>query len=202
MLPRPFVLKLYPYCPIGEEAAERLPPHQLVIEPLLQAASEVVVHQTRGHTFSAAVPPHVKRRNALVLVNDAALVRDWPRYWNASAWERGTISIRVDVERVNWPALFSVTEYVGVWASRYQQLKGSPAGAVNYADKHARDGDAVFSLSASNGVEDLDVWVPPEQMEELNRRANESCIRFVRWIEQGKYPNEIIYNRPPYATAV
>ena len=125
MLQRPFILKLYPYCPLGEEVSERLPPHQLVIEPLLQAASEVVVHQPRGHAFSAEPPPHVKRRSALVLTNDLNLVRDWPAFWNAGAWARGTISIHVRMALVDWPALFSVTEYVGVWASRYQILKGS-----------------------------------------------------------------------------
>lgn len=202
MLPRPLLLKLYPHCPSGEEEGERLPPHQLVIEPLLRAASEVVVHQQRGHAITANTPPHSKRRATLVLANVPNLVRDWPSFWNAGAGARGAISINVPITLVDWPALFSVTEYGGVWASRYQILKGTPAGAVSYADKTAREGSAVFSLSASNGIQWMDVWAPKERCETLNTLASESCIHFVRWIEQGKFPKEIIYDRPPYAIAL
>ena len=202
MLPRPFILKLYPHCPFGDEAQMRLPPHGLVIEPLLRAASEVLVHLQRGHTFKADIPPHTKRRSALVLANDANVVRDWPSFWNAGAWARGAISINVRVADVDWSALFSVTQYVGIWASRYQILKGSPVSALSYADKNARNGNAVFSLSASNGIEGLDVWAPLEVCEALHAQARDTCIHFVRWIEQGKFSNEVIYDRPPYSVAV
>jgi len=48
----------------------------------------------------------------------------------------------------------------------------------------------------------MDVWTPTDYCKTLSTLASESCIHFVRWLEQGKFPKEVIYDRPPYAIAV
>lgn len=202
MEPRPFSLKIYPEYPREEDIDRRLPPHKLVIEPLLQHAIEIVVHQKATYAFDIPIPPHLLRRKTIVLEPSSDIVAGWPSFWNSGWWKRGAISIKVPVNQVNWISLFAVSEYIGVWASRHQILKGTPSGTVKYADKNANGNDAVFSLSASNGIQWLDVWLPTNISATIEAQAKEQCGRFVCSSEQDKFHNEIVYDQAPYANSI
>lgn len=198
MMPRPFHVETYFEYPGFAEVSARIPPHRLVIEPLVAAAVEVCVYQTRSHKIQVPVPPHQKKRSALVLNHSAELVKGWEVFWNSGAWKRGSITLKLPVEKVDWAEIFSWTKYGGIWSSGRQILKGDTSGAVAYSDKNATGGFAVVCFSASNGIQHMDLWFDPALCERMNLLAQESCRHFVRFIEHGKFAKEIIQDRAPY----
>lgn len=199
---RPFSIEPYFECPSWPEVARRIPPHKLVIEPLVSAAQEIRVYQKRGYEFEVPLPPHTKQRSTLVLDLSAELVRGWEEFWNSGWWKRGGVTIKCDYSQIDWSEFFPWTEYGGVWSSPHQIQKGTPSGAVTYCDKHAVGQAVVFCLSASNGIQWLDVWCDPSRAQRLDRLAQSTCRHFVRSIEQGKFPREIIYNEDAYRNNV
>ncbi len=196
---RPFFIKPYFECPRDAEVHSRIPAHPLVIAPLIEASIEICVHQKRGYEIEVPIPPHKKFRSHLVLDQSLELLRGWEAFWNSGREKRGGITIKLNHEQVDWPKLFSWTQYGGVWSSTYQILKGTPSGAVSYSNKNANGEFAVACFSASNGIELLDLWFDEEVADRMNLLARESCRHFVRFIEHGKFPREIIQDRPPYS---
>jgi hypothetical protein len=199
---RPFFIKSYFECPSWPEVAERIPPHKLVIEPLVAAALEIRVYQKEGYEFEVPLPPHTVQQSTRVLDLTAEIVRGWEKFWNSGMWRRGAVAVKCNSARIDWNELFIWTEYGGVWSSRHQIQKGTPSGAVTYCDKHAVGETVVFCLSASNGIQWIDVWSDPSQAQQLDQLAQSTCRHFVRSIEQGKYPREIIYNDGSYRNNV
>ncbi len=195
---RPFFVQPYFECPIGTEIHRRNPAHPLIIGPLVKASIEICVHQKRGYDFKVPIPPHKKFRSHRVLDQSAELVRGWEAFWNSGFWKRGSITLKLDCEQVDWPKLLSWTQYGGVWSSTHQILKGNPSGAVSYSSNNAKGDFAVACFSASNGIEWLDLWFDEGVAGRMDLLAQESCRHFVRFVEHGKFPREIIQDRPPY----
>lgn len=200
-LHRPFVLTIYPGWFNRADPGARIPPHRLVLEPLVAAANEIVVHRNSRHKFEIPLPPHVKRGNDCVLDRSPDLVANWPGFWNSGCWQRGSISIVVPVAAVDWVSLYSASEFCGTRSSRGELLKSYPLSAISYAEQTAKDGLAVFCLSASNGIEVMDVWTPAALCEGLAAQAQLTCRHFVRFVENGKFSREIVVDRPPYGEA-
>lgn len=195
--PRPFLLELYPRPVDSGELEKRIPPHRLVAEPLLREAVELSVHG-RGRGTGVRVPPGIRRGDALYLDLATEVLRGWESFWNASAWERGAILIKVKKSQIDWAEVFSWTQYGGQWASRRQLTKSTPESAIRYADTEARGEFVVLSLSASNGIQWAAVWSDPAECDELNELAKSRCRHFVRWAESGKFEREIVYDRDSY----
>lgn len=145
------------------------------------------------------MPPHKElKRGRYQLDQTQELVRGWERFWNAGRWRRGAITFRLNCESINWNDLFLWMEYGGVWASRNQIKKGTPTSAISYCDSNAVNSTVVVSLSASNGIQWMDVWADASACVELNELAQATCRNFVREVEVGKFPREIVYNVPEY----
>jgi len=195
---RPFLIKPYFECLSGSEIHSRIPPHPLVVAPLIKASVEICVHQKRGLEIEVPIPPHRKVGSHLLLDSSEELLRGWEAFWNSGWWKRGSITLKLDRGKVDWAELFSWTEYGGVWSSTHQIRKGTPAGAIAYCEKNARGDIAVVCFSASNGIEWLDLWFDEEVAEMMEDLAQRNCCHFVRFIEQGKFPREIIQDRSPY----
>jgi hypothetical protein len=198
MIARPFFVMPYFQCPRRPDVYSRIPPHRLVIEPLVAVAAEICVHQKRVYELEIPIPPHEKRRSAWVLNLSAELVRGWETFWNAGCWARGSISLKLPAERIDWEGIFSWTQYGGVWSSKRQMLKGTPSEALTYSDRNAAGDMAVACFSASNGIQFMDLWFDAAKCDRMNQLARDTCRSFVRFIEHGKYPREIIYDRAPY----
>lgn len=195
---RPFFIKPYYECPRGAEVLSRIPANALVVTPLIEASIEICVHQKRAYEIEVPIPPHKKFRSHLVLDQSSELVRGWEAFWNSGWWKRGSITLKVQNELVDWPKLFNWTEYGGVWSSTHQILKGTPSGAVSYSDKNAKGDFAVACFSASNGIQCMDLWFDEAVAIRMDLLAQESCRPFVRSVEHGKFPREIIQDMPPY----
>ncbi len=145
------------------------------------------------------MPPHRELKRGQYQLDQAQeLVRGWEGFWNAGAWRRGAITLRINRESINWEDLFQWTEYGGVWSSRNQIKKGTPTTAISYCDTNANAEIIVVSLSASNGIQWMDIWADISQCVELDELAQATCRNFVREVEMGKYPREIVYNVPEY----
>lgn len=199
MLPRPFTLIAYYECPISADEPRRIPPHRLLIEPLVLAAQEIRVFQSPKYTIEVPMPPNTMlKKGQWQLDQTKELVRGFETFWNAGAWRRGAINLRVNRDAVQWVEILHWTEYGGVPSSRFQIKKSTPLSAVNYCDVNAVDSTVVFSFSASNGIQWVDVWADNSYIVQLNDLAQSTCRKFVRACEIGKYPSEIVYNEDDY----
>ena len=90
--------------------------------------------------------------------------------------------------------LFLWTEYGGIRSSRHQIKKGTPTAAITYCDKNAVDSTVVVCLSASNGIQWLDILADASACMELCEQAQATCSNFVREVETDKFPREIVDN--------
>lgn len=184
---------------MSADELQRIPPHRLIVEPLVAVAEEICVFQTAQYEIEVPMPPHAPpKRGRYQLDQTQELVRGYERFWNAGAWRRGAVTLRMRNEAIDWKALFHWVEYGGVWSSRHQIKKGTPSSAVTYCDKHAVGPVVVFSLSASNGIQRMDVWSDIESCHQLDALAQSTCRHFVRDVETGKFPRELVYNLPEY----
>ena len=114
-----------------------------------------------GRLVERWLPPHNDlKRGRYHLDQTQEVVRGWERFWNAGAWRRGAITLRLQRASINWEDLFLLTEYGGIWSSRHQIKKGTPTAAITYCDKNAVDSTVVVCLSASNGIQWLDIRIP------------------------------------------
>ncbi len=199
MNPRPFFVGAYFECPFSADEVKRIPPHRLIIEPLIAASEEVCVFQNPKYAIEVPLPPHKELRIGRYLLDKTQeLVRGWERFWNAGSWRRGAITLRLNGESVKWEDLFFWTEYGGVWSSRYQLEKGTPRSAIAYCDTSAVNSTVVVSFSASNGIQWMDIWSDVSMCAKLNEIAQANCRNFVREVEIGKFPRELVYNVSAY----
>lgn len=199
MSPRPFFVSPYFECPFGADEARRIPPHRLVIEPLVRSANEIRVFQNLKYPVEVELPPHFKEHSGRYCLDlSHELVRGWERFWNVGCWRRGAVTLRIPIASIDWSEVFSWTEYGGVWASRYQIAKSTPKGAINYCDKNAVASNVVVCLSASNGIKEMDVWCDVGDCAAMDQLAQSSCRHFVREVEIGKFAREIVYDISEY----
>ena len=199
LIPRPFFVGAYFECPMGASEKKRIPPHRLLIEPLVAATDEILVFQNPKYPIEVPMPPHNDlKRGRYQLDQIQTVVRGWERFWNAGAWRRGAITLRLERGSIDWKDLFLWTEYGGIWSSRHQIKKGTPTSAITYCDKNAVNSTVVVSLTASNGIQLLDIWSDASACMELHEQAQATCRNFVREVDTGKFPREIVYNVPTY----
>lgn len=199
MFPRPFIVSLWFESTRSDYEALRIPPHRLVIEPLVAVAQEITVFQSPQYSIDVPIPPstnEIKGRYVLDLKQE--LVRGWERFWNVGVWRRGAVVIRLEHGAANWAEVFNWTEYGGVWSSRNQIRKGTPSSAINYCDANAVGSSMTVSLSASNGIQWMDVWADSKICEALDGLAQANCRHFVREVEMGKFQREIVYDTASY----
>ncbi len=203
MIARPFFVKAYFQCPFSADELHRIPPHRLIIEPLVAVSDEICVFQNPKYAIEVPMPPHKElKRGCYQLDQTRELVRGWERFWNAGSWRRGAITLRLNRHSINWEDLFLWTEYGGVWSSRNEIRKGTPTIAITYCDSNAVDSIVVVSLSASNGIQWMDIWADVSACVELDKLAQATCRNFVREVEMGKFQREIVYNVPAYRELV
>jgi len=184
---------------MSADERKRIPPYRLLIEPLVAVTDEILVFQNPNYPIEVPMPPHKElKRGRYQLDQTQEVVRGWERFWNAGAWRRGAITLRLERGSINWEDLFLWTEYGGVWSSRHQIKKGTPTTAIAYCDKYAVESTVVVCLSASNGIQWMDIWADESACVEIEEQAQATCRHFVRKVEKGKFPREIVYNIPTY----
>ena len=92
---RTFFVEVYYHCPCFDEEHARIPPHGLVLEPLLAHAEEVRVYglPKTGPIRANIAPLARPRRGFTELTVSGSLVRGHEIFWNTGAWARGSVAL-------------------------------------------------------------------------------------------------------------
>jgi hypothetical protein len=196
-----FFVDVYHRCPAFDEVGERLPPHRLVLEPLLAHAESVRVYGLPevGPIRDNIAPVARPRRGFTELTLSEELVRGHESFWNTGTWERGSVAILCVLDRPALAELLSHCSGPRIWSSLHQSRKGTHGSAIRYCQRAVGEGGRyAFLFSASNGIERMDLFCRPESLYDTYTLATERCRPFKRYCEHNPGRNEIIIDRPPY----
>ena len=199
-----FFVECYFHCPVFDEERLRLPPHKLVIEPIVAAAREIRVYSApkEGRIRESISEIVLKRRGYLELNLNKTIVRGHEVFWNAGAWQRGAIAIVSDINDDALGEIFYSCSGPNIWASLYQLKNGTPSSAIQFCKTVCSGGNlTAFLFSASNGIQWMDVFCHSSRLEKLFSLATSKCRPFKRECEANEGCDEIIIDLPPYSTA-
>ena len=199
-----FFVSVYPQCPRGADTATRLPPHRLVIEPLVAQTHEMRIYGWEGTiTLCDEVLSLGNRKRGHIEVDlSREVVKGHERFWNTGFWKRGAIVLATTMADEGVGNVFHWCAGPDVWSSLYQIRKGTPLSAIRYAQSVAARGSIAFCFSASNGIEWMDVFADAVAIDRLFAIAQEKCRPFKRYVEHNPGQDEIIIDRPPYREMV
>ncbi|MBN2023616.1 MAG: hypothetical protein JW809_12595 [Pirellulales bacterium] len=195
-----FFVSVYPQCPHGVDTRKRLPPHRLVIEPLIAQTHEMRIY---GWDNTSVLCDEVlslgkRKRGHIEADLSREVVKGHERFWNTGTWERGAIVLATAVTEEDIGSLFYWCSGPHVWSSLHQMRKGTPMSAIRYAQAVAAAGSTAFCFSASNGIEWMDVFADDIALGHLFAIAQERCRPFKRYVEHNPGRDEIIVDRSPY----
>ncbi|MBE2287465.1 MAG: hypothetical protein IAE77_28680 [Prosthecobacter sp.] len=169
-------------CP---EADAVLPAHSKVIQPLIRGATTAMVWPPAKGARALAFPADIllpeRGRYRLDLTRDVFSGHE--RFWNASGWSRGSIVLRMHEPPNDIAEIFMNCSGPATFSSRYQLAKGDSKSAICYCDKSASQGDVAFCFSASNGIQHVSIFAPPDTLKALYQTAYSYCRPFKRWFE-------------------
>ena len=167
-------------CPQRPDGGEVIPAHAGVIQPLLRAASAVLVwppsKTARQLSYPAEILVRERGRHAFDLSRD--ILSGYEYFWNAVAWRRGSLVIRIDQALPDMNQVFAHCSGPALLWSRHQLAKGDSIAALRYCDAAADQGAIAFCFSASNGIEHLSVFAAEKRLASLYLTAYESCRPF------------------------
>jgi len=195
---------VYHECPFGADVGKRLPPHRLVVEPLISYAREIRVHGTNEQSllYDEIVSMGTPSKHHVTIDLSQSVVRGHERIWNSGGWRRGAIVIVAAIPRQALTDVFHWCDGPSVCSSLHQVQKGTPSGAITFAQKEARDEQLCFVFSASNGIQWMDVFVPPAKVDEVFEIAEKHARPFKRFAEHNSDEDEIIIDREPYISMI
>lgn len=199
-----FYVTVYPRSVFGDDQKRRLPPHRLVVEPLVQHSLEIRIYgqDERSPLFDRVLSMGERRRGYILVNLSRDAVRGHEQVWNADSWRRGALVLAAQAPDSTLAEVFHWCSGPRVFASLYQIRKGTPASAIAYAQKVSADGKAAFVFSASNGIELMHVFPPRDGLLRLFDLALQHCRPFKRFIEHNPGQDEIIVDREPYTAMV
>lgn len=139
------------------------------VRPLIQTASHARLFPSRDFTdgLRKASSFLVPRKQYFEFDLTQECVTGHEEFWRSGAkagvYLRGTIVV---VARSDAPLDVLLKDCVlyGVTTSRYQLLKGSSPAAIRFAEKSSRDGQRAFLFFASNGMDSVEIYPPPEML--------------------------------------
>ncbi|MHB9130919.1 MAG: hypothetical protein ACYDBB_07485 [Armatimonadota bacterium] len=183
---------------------QRVPPHRLVIEPLVAKATTMRIYgnlkesPVRTQILSMGTP----RRGYLEVDLSREVVKGFEAVWNLSGWERGSIVLGGDFDEQEFGDIVSWCGGPEYWSSLYQITKGTSAAAIRYAQSIATAGATAFSFSASNGIDFMDIFPPPTKVHYYYKIAKERCRLVTKWVEYPPDRKLISVDDPEYISLV
>lgn len=153
----------------------KLPVHEKVLRPLLEAASECWAYglTERSAVFKAAkgILTRVKGKYRVALEGDP--ISGHELFWNAQGGQRGTIVILIPRAKFDAKRIFSHCK--DVW-SFDNFLTGHSPAAIRFARESVIASDSVaVCLPRNNGIEWMDVYVNPKRVQKLYDIAIKVC---------------------------
>lgn len=152
-------------------------PHEVVLAPLIQQAVDVRVfggccelpRRPVEHTKPARLP-------SVCLDIEQDLISGYEEFWYAQGWERGAVVIVADIAESDLQSVFKHCRGPGLMSSVREIKKSTPSSAINFCKTVSRTTEhTAFSLSASNGLDSIDVFARQDLLLESFRLASETC---------------------------
>ena len=153
-----------------------LPAHNLVIKPLLEKSSFSYVYG-------------LKKDDELVKLNLDILINEKGKYkidiskeciigheklWNATRWNRGSIIIVIEKDKINFSEIFKNTFYLGLL---YTPNSGNTISAIKKCKEEFEKDNIAICFSASNGIEWMQIYAKDNTFEEILKNARSNCKR-------------------------
>lgn len=150
--------------------------HNLVIKPLLEKSSFSYVYG-------------LKKDDELVKLNSDILINEKGKYkidiskeciigheklWNAIRWERGSIIIVIEKDKINFSEIFKNTFYSGLLNT---PNSGNTISAIKKCKEEAEKDNIAICFSASNGIEWMQIYAKDNTFEEILKIARSNCKR-------------------------
>jgi hypothetical protein len=182
--PHGFIVSIYHEGVILAEEVSSLPPHKLVLRPILDDAEFAVVigapADSRAVRESAAILTPDRGRFRIAL--DREPIHGYERLWNAGSGQRGTIVIK---SRITDERLATVFRFCGEAWRCETKSEPEPFGieSLRFAASEVAPGRRVFMLSRSNGIQWLGVYAVPSEWARLFEIAKWRCKPFKREFE-------------------
>jgi hypothetical protein len=179
-----FIVSIYYQPPVFDEENAPLPPHQLILRPILNKAECALIFDAPRDSRPILEAQSILRKGKGEWTLDLSqeVIHGYERLWNATACSRGTIVIKSRIENNELERLF---RYCGeAWKfTRSSERASFGTNALNFANDHTRDGTRVFMLSKTNGVEWLGIFCTDDEFPLLFDRAKRLSKPFKRWFE-------------------
>ena len=167
------------------EENDKLPAHELVIRPLLENSIDTFIYNGTKEEFflcgKMQVPIKLKQED--ILISDKGkfkfnktkeCVTGHEYLWNATMWKRGSIVIVLENNLDMFREIFKHTYNPDLLATPNM---GNSVSAIKKCKEEMEKGKIVVCLSASNGMEYMQIYVGQRKTNELLKIAEKNCQR-------------------------
>ena len=113
-------------------------------------------------------PALIRGKGVWLLDTSQELLQPFEAFWR-SYCETDGIAIITRMTADSAKQVLSHCTKPDTWSSTYMIAEGSSKSAVAYCRKATESGAIVFLIPGSNGLEWIDIFAPPEVLEELFR---------------------------------
>jgi len=182
--PHGFTVQIHHEGVISAEEASSLPPHNLVLRPILDDAEFAIVigapADSRAVREARAILTPERGRFRIAL--DREPIHRYERLWNAGSGQRGTIVIKSRITDERLATVFGFCGKAWQWDSKSErEVFGMQS--LRFAAGEVAPGCRVFMLSRSNGIQWLGVYSIPRESVRLFDIAQCRCKPFKREFE-------------------
>lgn len=151
-----------------------LPAHDLILRPLLLHATDCYVYGIQKNSELLQQCSHIliSTHNKYKVDLNQEVVKGYEQLWNVTGWGRGSIVIVMGLEQFKSLDILSYCYDPGILDN---PNTGESIAAIRYAKDVARQGKVALCLSASNGIEWMQVYAS-DALEELYVRAKKEYL--------------------------
>lgn len=179
-----FTVSLYFTTPTLGELDDSIPPHNLIVRPIVEQATEGWLFRPprKSYAMKQAKDIIVREGKRWRLSVDKEIIRGYEALWNSAAGDRGTVVLLSRIASEQLTELFSYCGKAWTWDTSSERAVFT-APALKYATDHATDQDRVFIFSLTNGIEWMGIYSHHEDNERLFAKAQAACKPFKRSFE-------------------
>jgi len=165
------------------EENDKLPAHELVIRPLLENSIDTFIYKGTKEEFFL----YGKKQVPIQLANEDILISDKGKFkfnkakecitgheylWNANCWKRGSIVFVLENNLDILRELFKHTYNPNLTETPNM---GNSVSAIKKCKEEMKKGNIAVCLSASNGIEFMQIYAGQGKINELLKIAENNC---------------------------
>ncbi|MEH7811895.1 hypothetical protein, partial [Bacillus toyonensis] len=152
-----------------------LPAHDLILRPLLLFATDCYVYGIQKNSELLQQCSHIliSTRNKYKVDLNQEAIKGYEQLWNVTGWGRGSIVIVMGLEQFENLDILSYCYDPDILDN---PNTGESIAAVRYSKDMAKQGKVALCLSASNGIEWMNIYASDDVLEKLYVRATKECL--------------------------